>query len=159
TPLDAKLLPLADNGGYLLPDRSKIQTQVPAAGSPARDKGSNPYNLNFDERGTGHPRTSGSATDVGAFETAAPIAVAKANNVMSLGGSTFDVTVTFTDDIGVNISSISAADFVARSVVNGAILSAKSVTTSPASGTAANVTATVTFDAPGGVWDATDSGV
>ena len=58
---DPGLAALADNGGptptiALLPD------------SPAIDTGSNPNNLETDQRGTGFSRVAGAATDIGAFE-------------------------------------------------------------------------------------------
>jgi parallel beta-helix repeat protein/predicted outer membrane repeat protein len=61
-PIDPKLAPLASNGG-------PTQTQALLSGSPAKDKGSNPLSLTTDQRGTGFPRVSGLAADVGAFET------------------------------------------------------------------------------------------
>lgn len=53
--------PLANNGGPTL-------THALLTGSPAIDKGSNPLNLTFDQRGAGFPRTLGAQTDIGAFE-------------------------------------------------------------------------------------------
>jgi hypothetical protein len=58
---DPMLLPLADNGGPTM-------THALAAGSPAIDTGDNPMSVATDQRGDGYPRTSGSATDIGAFE-------------------------------------------------------------------------------------------
>ncbi len=52
---------LADNGGPTL-------TVALPDGSPAIDAGSNPLALVFDQRGDGFLRTSGEATDIGAFE-------------------------------------------------------------------------------------------
>lgn len=53
---------LADNGGPTF-------THAILEGSPAIDAGSNPDNLEFDQRGEGFPRTKGNATDIGAFES------------------------------------------------------------------------------------------
>jgi hypothetical protein len=61
-PIDPKLAPLASNGG-------PTQTQALLSGSPAKDMGFNPLALITDQRGTGFPRVSGLAADVGAFET------------------------------------------------------------------------------------------
>ena len=36
--------------------------------SAALDAGSNPDNLDFDQRGNGYPRVGGTAADIGAFE-------------------------------------------------------------------------------------------
>jgi hypothetical protein len=58
---DPQLLPLAPNGGPTL-------THALAEGSPAIDTGANPGALEFDQRGDGYARESGSAADIGAFE-------------------------------------------------------------------------------------------
>lgn len=58
---DPLLLPLADNGG-------PTATHALAGDSPALDAGSNPAGFEFDQRGKGHPRVVGSATDIGAYE-------------------------------------------------------------------------------------------
>jgi hypothetical protein len=58
-PINPQLGPLANNGG-------PTQTQALLLGSPAIKAGSNPNNLTTDQRGL--PRTSGGATDIGAFE-------------------------------------------------------------------------------------------
>lgn len=57
-----QLMPLANNGGV-------TPTLALAAGSPAIDAGNNVDALAFDQRGTGYPRVSGSAADIGAFES------------------------------------------------------------------------------------------
>jgi hypothetical protein len=38
------------------------------ADSPARDRGSNVLNLEYDQRGPGFPRVKGTATDIGSVE-------------------------------------------------------------------------------------------
>ena len=58
---DPLLSPLAFNGG-------PTRTQALGAGSPAIDTGNNTAALDFDQRGTGFARVSGSAADIGAFE-------------------------------------------------------------------------------------------
>lgn len=58
---DPLLQPLADNGG-------PTRTHAPAEGSPVIDAGANPNDYPYDQRGEGHPRTAGAATDIGAFE-------------------------------------------------------------------------------------------
>ena len=61
TPLDPLLDPLANNGGL-------TQTHALVFDSPAINAGSNPDGLTTDQRGPGFARTSGTATDIGAFE-------------------------------------------------------------------------------------------
>lgn len=58
---DPLLQTLADNGG-------PTWTLALGDGSPAIDAGSNPDNLDFDQRGSGFDRVSGAAADIGAFE-------------------------------------------------------------------------------------------
>jgi hypothetical protein len=60
-PLDAKLGPLADNGG-------RTMTHALLPDSPAIDKGNNVANLTTDQRGTGFSRVSGGSVDIGAYE-------------------------------------------------------------------------------------------
>ena len=73
-PIDPLLGELQDNGGSTL-------TQALLEGSPAIDRGSNPNNLEFDQRGEGFDqrgegfdRTVGNGTDVGAFEVQETVA-------------------------------------------------------------------------------------
>ena len=58
---DPLLAPLAFNGG-------PTRTHALLAGSPAIDAGSNPAALEHDQRGATFLRTSGTSTDIGAFE-------------------------------------------------------------------------------------------
>ncbi len=58
---DPNLGPLTYNGG-------PTPTLAIPVDSCAREQGSNPLSLAHDQRGDGFPRTSGSATDIGAFE-------------------------------------------------------------------------------------------
>ncbi|MDJ0571132.1 MAG: choice-of-anchor Q domain-containing protein [Pleurocapsa sp. MO_192.B19] len=60
-PIDPQLGELQDNGGI-------TQTIALLEGSPAIDAGSNPNNLETDQRGEGFNRTVGNGTDIGAFE-------------------------------------------------------------------------------------------
>ena len=59
--INSQLGELRDNGGT-------TPTIALLDGSPAIDAGSNPSNLEFDQRGEGFDRTVGEATDIGAFE-------------------------------------------------------------------------------------------
>ena len=59
---DPMLGPLADNGG-------PTRTLALLDGSPAIDAGSNPLDLEFDQRGDGFPRVVGIAADIGAIES------------------------------------------------------------------------------------------
>ena len=68
SPLNARLAPLANNGGLTF-------TQMPSSLSPAVDDGSSALAVNpagspltYDQRGVGFPRIIGSAVDVGAVE-------------------------------------------------------------------------------------------
>ena len=61
TDVNLQIGELQDNGGA-------TQTIALLDGSPAIDAGSNPNDLEFDQRGEGFDRTVGEATDIGAFE-------------------------------------------------------------------------------------------
>jgi hypothetical protein len=56
-----RLGPLTNNGGPTL-------TRMPAADSPALDRGINPLNCQYDQRGPGFPRVKGGFPDIGAVE-------------------------------------------------------------------------------------------
>ena len=76
--IDPQLGPLADNGGFVLPDGSHILTRAPLIGSPAINEG----DLNavagvngvpqYDERGTPFGRVFSGRIDIGAFEYQQP---------------------------------------------------------------------------------------
>jgi len=72
---DPLLAPLADNGG-------PTQTHALLPGSAAIDAGDNASNLATDQRGDGHARVVGAATDIGAFEVQA----SSADDVIFLDG-------------------------------------------------------------------------
>ena len=61
--------------------------------------------------------------------------------------------------MGVVAGSIDPADVVVKSLVGGATLTATTVTTTPPTGTTNPVTATFTFNAPGGIWNSTDTDI
>ena len=65
---DPLLGPLQNNGG-------RTNTHALLPGSPAIDTGDNPSGLATDQRGPGYVRTSGRATDIGAYEVQAPVDV------------------------------------------------------------------------------------
>jgi hypothetical protein len=56
-----RLAPLAEYGG-------PTRTHLPLADSQAIDRGSNPLNREFDQRGPGFPRVKGAAADIGSTE-------------------------------------------------------------------------------------------
>jgi hypothetical protein len=56
-----RLLPLAENGG-------PVRTHALRSDSPAIDRGSNPLDRAYDQRGVGFPRVKGAAVDIGAVE-------------------------------------------------------------------------------------------
>jgi hypothetical protein len=81
--------PLGSNGG-------PTQTHALLTGSPAVDKGQNPFSLPNDQRGAGFPRLVGAAPDIGAFEgTVAPATVAPAITSAPPGGGSVGNAYTF----------------------------------------------------------------
>jgi len=64
-PIASLLGPLQDNGG---PTQTMALLNFGALTNPAIDAGSNPDNLQFDQRGSPFARTVGAGADIGAFE-------------------------------------------------------------------------------------------
>ena len=169
SPLDPGLNALSDNGGFLLPDGSKILTMSLKNSSKAIDAGDDAVttSLTFDERGQSpFSRKQSAAVDVGAFEassTPTPTVSGTADNVTVTGGTTFDVTVTFKDDNGVDLSTIDLSDVVVKSVFGGGTLTAKSMNPPAPTGFAQSINVVYTFDAPDNTttdtWDASDTDV
>ena len=79
---------------------------LPGPFSPAREHGSNPAGVAFDQRGAGFPRTIGT-TDVGAIESVDPnpIAAATGADVLTGGATTYQFTVKYSDDVAINAST------------------------------------------------------
>jgi len=147
---------LGANGGL-------TQTHLPDAGSPLRNIGSNPGGLTTDQRGAGFPRLVGAGVDIGAVEsvdaTGTPVAAAKLPNQTKSGVATYVVTVTYTDDTGINVGSIGLSDLTMTGP--GGFFGSPVAFSTSGAGTA--VTATYTFNAPdntvAGTWDVSDNGV
>ena len=126
SPIDAKLAPLADNGG-------PTQTCALLAGSPAINAGSNPANLTTDQRGL--PRQVGSQTDMGAYE--AQLAVMSINPAQGPTSGGTPVTIT-----GVAYTGATAVKFGNTSVAFHVDSDTQITATSPA-GVAGTVDVTV----------------
>jgi hypothetical protein len=139
-PLDAKLGPLANNGG-------PTQTHALLAGSPAINAGSNPAMLMADQRGAGFARVAGTATDIGAFEvqlappTVTSIVINDGSAQRSLVNS---LKISFSEVV--NFPSGLAAAF-ALERTSGVSLGQVGLTFNPASGPASDVT--ITFNNTG----------
>ncbi|MFL5328584.1 MAG: choice-of-anchor Q domain-containing protein [Gemmataceae bacterium] len=147
-PLDPLLGSLQNNGGTTF-------THEPQSGSPAINRGSNPLGLTTDQRQAS--RSQDLATDIGAVEVhdSNPIAFASAKNVSTTGVTTFDVTVTYSDNAGVDTSTIDVNDLT---VTGPGYSSSETPVNVSVSGSGTSVTATYTFDAPNGVFDFMDNG-
>src|SRR5205085_446167 len=116
--------PLADNGGFTLPDGSTIRTHALLAGSPAVNAGSNTLALAADQRGAGFVRVIGAAADVGAFEkqTLPPPPATKVAAVTVNGGGTQRSNVTslvVTFDSPPTFAGAPAVAFVLERFVGG----------------------------------------
>ncbi len=104
-PIDAKLGPLAANGG-------PTRTCALLAGSPAIDMGSNPANLTTDQRGAGFLRQAGTQTDIGAYESQLGVTGISPAQGPVTGGT--QVTITgagFTGATAVNFGGTAATSF------------------------------------------------
>jgi hypothetical protein len=97
-PLDPDMAAsLANNGG---PTRTFKLNPT----SPARDVGSNPAGLTFDQRGTGFDRVVNGTPDIGSYEADAVVAPAKVSSLVINDGSAqrsrvTSLTVTFTNSV------------------------------------------------------------
>lgn len=150
SPLDAKLNALGNNGG-------PTATHSLKADSPAINFGTNGLGLPNDQRGATYPRVNDMIPDVGAFEgtTFNPGAKATLANVPPAGG-TYIATVVYTDETGINTSSIDTSDVL---LSGPGYAGSVSPTLASFTGSGTSVTATYTFNPPGGAWDWTDNGV
>jgi parallel beta-helix repeat protein len=139
-PLDAKLSPLANNGG-------PTQTHALMPVSPAIDEGSNPSSIPTDQRG--NTRVIGTAADIGAYEVQAP---AKFSSVVINGGDSqrsmvTKVTVNFNQHIG--FTGAAAAAFTLYRLSDSAPVNLAAAVDDSGAGTA--VTLTFTGGAVNGV--------
>jgi hypothetical protein len=140
---------LGNNGG-------ETRTFPLLPGSPAIDHGGNQFNTPYDQRGPGFARNVGPSPDIGAYETSPiPYAHSKRMDVFTSGGATFNVVVTYSDDLGINPATIDVNDI---SVTGPGFAAAKFPTTVSFMVAGATLTATYTFAAPGGTWIAADNG-
>lgn len=87
-------------------------------------------------------------------DTVAPSAVIEVADVTAAGGATHTIRVTYSDDSGIDAASITPDDIILSRSGGGSL----NVTGVTVSGSGASPTATYTFDAPGGSWDAGDNG-
>ncbi len=97
--LDARLGPLADNGGptlthALLPDSPAIN-----AGSNALAVDENNQSLTTDQRSTGYARRIGNTVDIGAVEYNVAPTIAASNVSLAAGGSTNNVSLALVNDV------------------------------------------------------------
>jgi hypothetical protein len=143
-PLDPDLVPMTDNGG---PTRTFSLTRT----SPALDAGSNPAGLTTDQRG--FPRVVGAAVDIGAVERTAgiPDAVAGAlPSVTSAGGTSYQFTVTYSDDAAIDVGSLGTGDV--RVTGPGGFNQLATFLGVNSAGNGSPRTATYAITPPGGSW-------
>jgi hypothetical protein len=149
---DPRLGPLQNNGG-------PTQTHALLAGSPCVDAGSNPANLNADQRGPGFPRALNGTTDMGAYEGVYPIPIATPigipPTITSPGGTSYTVVVRYDDDIGIDLATIDLGDIT---VTGPGYAVPQAPIARSISGSGQVVTVTYTLPAPGGTFDFYDDG-
>ncbi len=150
-PLDPLLGPLVNNGGLTL-------TMGLLAGSPAIDAGAD-NGYPFDQRGSGFPRKAGASADVGAFEGTINYPIAKFSTfgpVIAAGPTPNSLTITYSDNIGINVASIGVADVtILDPLANQLVITGASASPNT-NGTPRTVT--YTFTPPGGTWNVADNG-
>ena len=105
--VDPMLGLLTNNGG-------PTQTHALMAGSPAINKGSNPNNLQFDQRGPGFFRNAGGSVDIGAFEVQFPVRVTSVtiNDGTSQRSRVTSITLAFDQIVNFSGSPETAFDIV-----------------------------------------------
>jgi parallel beta-helix repeat protein len=148
---------LSNNGG-------PTQTIALLAGSPCLDAGSNPATLTTDQRGTGFPRMVGSAVDIGAYEAdaAAPTSSGSFPDVTILGGASYSLSVTYSDNAAISLASLATGNIrITRTsgpnnYVPFSVLATYVGTTATQNGTP--IVADYIFNPPAGSWDTGDDG-
>jgi fibronectin-binding autotransporter adhesin len=150
--VSARLGPLQDNGG-------PTSTHALLTGSPARDAGSNPDGVQSDQRGTGFDRVGNERADIGAVEsdTVVPTAsLADAPDVTTLGDTTYEFQVAFSDNRAVRFDSL--ADSNLRVTGPDGFSQLATLVSVEETGNGSPLTATYRFTPPGGTWDSSDNG-
>jgi hypothetical protein len=135
-PLDPQVEGLANNGG-------PTETHALKAGSPALDAGSNPAALVNDQRGPGFARTSGAATDIGAYELQAAAPPATVSAVVVNDGSAQRSRVTSLKvgfDQVVSFSGAPAAAFQLKRQSDNAVVTLSAAVDNTGPGTLATLT-------------------
>ncbi|MFL5328768.1 MAG: choice-of-anchor Q domain-containing protein [Gemmataceae bacterium] len=156
-PLNPMLYPVGAFGG-------PTPTQGLKPGSPAINMGANPDSLTFDQRGPGFPRVIGPQIDIGAVEGIGSDpagTLTSAPTITTLGAKTNTFTVLYTDDIGVDTTTIGTADVLISGksfVVPVNPVSFHIDAISP-SGDAVTVTYTVAAPNASNGWTGPDNGV
>ncbi len=154
SPLDPLIAPLGDHGGATLPHTF---THSLVAGSPALGAG-NQNSLPLDQAGNARPAVSPS---IGSFEGVYKIPTATPTlpgPVLSAGGATFTVTVVYGDDVGVDTTTLNAADLTVTGPGFGSPASPIGSPALTGSSPFTTVSALYTFNAPGGAWAAAHNG-
>ncbi|HEY9851284.1 MAG TPA: DUF4347 domain-containing protein [Leptolyngbyaceae cyanobacterium] len=93
---------------------------------------------------------------VAAPDTTAPTASVSAPNVTTVGAATYDFTVTYSDNVAVNVSSLDNSDIRVTGPNSFNQLATFVSLNTPGNGTPR--TATYRINTPGGTWDAADVG-
>lgn len=151
TGLDPLLFPLGDYGG-------PTQTMPPKYTSPVLDKGANPANLQFDQRG--QPRVANGAADIGAVEGYAPLPFVIKSAAFYVAGtsktttSSLAVSVTYDSAIGIDLSTFDGSDISVTGPYPVGPITFDGYTTS-----GSKVTAKYLVSPPGGLWNQFNVGV
>ena len=91
-----------------------------------------------------------------ATDTTAPTALLTASNLTSGGGGTYTFTVTYSDNVAVNVSTLNSSDVVVTGP--NSFSQAATFVSVDTNSNGATRTATYRITAPGGTWDLTDNG-
>jgi parallel beta-helix repeat protein len=154
-PLDARLAPLANNGGATLTHGFRFD-------SPAIDMGNNLTPLMNDQRGAAREDGVAGVTDVGAVEGRLLVpfvdGTAGIMDVNTAGGTTYGVTVTFNDETGIDTTKLGMGEVTLTGPGGFFSTPATYVPGSSSAGPGNKYNAAYQFTPPGGSWDVLDVG-
>jgi hypothetical protein len=152
--IDARLGPLADNGG-------PTRTHWPGPGSPVRNAGVDTPGLAGDQRGVGFARVLQGRPDMGSLESIDPfpIAVATTPAVTAAGGTVYVILVTYSDDNAIQASSLGTGDLHVYGRYGYYFSVTPTFVWADVNTNGTPRLATYVFTPPGGAWGPEDNGV
>ena len=137
-----------------------MPTHMQKGGSLSLNAGSNPDGWTTDQRGGSFARLINPDFDMGATEGIYPIpsAILGTGPTIVPGASTYSFTVIYTDDVGIDTTTIGNTDVEVSGGAYGSPVNADTFAINFTDPKSVTVTYTITPPVGAGVWDATDNG-